>query len=150
MVKGECFLRGAHSLALSCVPGEGLFTWNPKSTEAEGSREENSWCSCGICQLLGHSEVSSPRECHCHLSSAWSRGCSVEAAMNTKISSPSIPVLYLPHKSQSLLKNTDRLLLLLSVGTQDLLSNSNKSQLESSILKSCSESSVLSMTKIWV
>lgn len=125
MVKGECFLTGAHRLGLSLLwqnlyarvgwnAGEGLFTWNPKSTEAEDSREESSWGDRWSLMKLWDLSGRDPQpllsvlsawsqgSVICHLSSARSKGCSMEAAMNTN--DPFL-MLYLPQKSRSLLKH---------------------------------------------
>lgn len=58
----------------------------------------------GFVRCLATLKCPLPGNVICHLSSAWSKGCSLEAAMN-KNSFPSILMLYLPQKSKSLLKH---------------------------------------------
>lgn len=81
----------------------------------------------------------------CHLSSAWSKGCSVEAAMNTNCF-PSILMLYLPHKSKSLLKHKQAA----AAQYRKTLSGLQEEQEPAWIFsfKKLLKSSILSMTKI--
>lgn len=150
MVKGECFLTAGYRLGLSLLwqnlcarvgwnAGEGLFTWNPKSTEAEDSREERPRQICGICQeeILSHSKVPSQ---------PGAKGVSfvTSAVPEAKAAAWRLPWIQtpfhqflmhnLPQKSKFLLKHR---LLLLSGGKHYLVSNRNKSQHESFISKRC-------------
>lgn len=112
MVKGECFLTGAHSLGLSLLWHSLCARWRAvylKSQKHRGWRQQRRkllrWqikpgAAVGFVRSLATLKCPLPGSVICHLSSAWSQGCSVGAAMNTN-SFPSILMLYLPQKSQS-------------------------------------------------
>lgn len=118
MAKGECFLTGAHSLGLSLLWHNLCARWRVvylKSQKHRGWRQQRRkllrWqikpsVAVGFVRRrsLATLKCPLPGSVICHLSSAQSKGCSVEAAMNTN-SFPSILMLYLPQKSKSLFKH---------------------------------------------
>lgn len=102
-----------------------LLRWQIEPGGAVAFVRKRSWL------LLSVLSAWSPGSVVCHLSSAWSKGCSMEADMNTNCF-PSILMLYLPQKSKSLLKHRQATA---AIGKHCLVSKRNKN--DSSVIKSC-------------
>lgn len=132
--------------------GEGLFTWNPKSTEAEDSREESSWGDRSSLVQLWDLSGKDPRlllsvlsawsrgSVVCHLSSAWSKGYHEYKLFCIPSNALSPREIQIPFKTQSgYCCSLQESIICSPTGTRASLSLPFKKLLESSIL---------SMTKI--